>query len=112
VTCSLVNGELVLDHLASEVAAQVANGGIRGRVILPLGGECRLSVVNGGIALYLPSSVSAEFSAAVTNGSILTTGLPFEDWHVTPTFASAVLGDGEGIVDLEVINGQITVRGY
>ncbi|MFH1844927.1 MAG: hypothetical protein ABIF77_17180, partial [bacterium] len=108
---NLVSGNR-LAFSASEVAAQVVNGGIRGRVILPLGGACRLSVVNGGINLYLPETVSAEFSAAVTNGSILVTGLSFGNWHAIPTTASAVLGDGDEIVDLELINGAITVRGY
>lgn len=108
----LTNGHMRLWDLSGNVGGKLTNGNIDGRVLLPRSETCTLKTVNGRITLSLPESVSAAFSAEVTNGTIVLSDLDLQDQRVTSKSVAGVLGDGEGEVDLEAVNGNIVVNGF
>jgi DUF4097 and DUF4098 domain-containing protein YvlB len=123
-----VNGEIRAAGLRSNVDAATVNGSIRvsttGRAVANTvngsidasmgnaewGEDVSFSTVNGGITLELPAEVNAELRASTVNGEIAS------DFPVTvrgrfgPRRVSGTLGRGGHDLDLETVNGDITLR--
>ncbi len=107
------NGDVLLPGIVGGVVADVDNGGIEGTVILPVNEAIDLFVKNGGLELSIPTSTSAEFSAAVIgNGEIRVSDLELSDSSSTAKSLSGTLGDGEGSIALRTVNGNIEVIGF
>jgi len=112
VDVELTNGHMRLWDLSGNVEGKLTNGNIDGRILLPRSETCVLKTVNGRITLSLPQSASAAFSAEVTNGTIVLSDLDLQDQRVTSRSVAGTLGDGEGEIDLEAVNGNIVVNGF
>lgn len=123
-----VNGEIRAAGLKSNVEAETVNGGVRvsteGRVLASTvngsidasmgnadwGEDVSFTTVNGGITLDLPAEVNAELRASTVNGDIVS------DFPVTvrgrfgPRRVTGTLGRGGHELELETVNGSITLR--
>lgn len=109
---ALDNGNIFVSHLSGSADINLINGNIDAALdLLPAGGACKLTSVNGQILLAIPRSTSAEFSAAVTNGTIAINNLNLRNAQTTPTRKTGTLGTGDGNVELKTINGNIVVNG-
>jgi DUF4097 and DUF4098 domain-containing protein YvlB len=112
VTISNVNGQITLDHISGNVSVNLVNGHIAGNVTLPLEGTLIMSIVNGAIGLNIPETTSAEFAASVVNGNILISDLDLHDEVITNSSVSGTLGDGDGQITLNTVNGNIAVGSF
>ncbi len=112
VTAATVNGLVELDGIIASVSANVVNGYILGDVSLPIDGLINMGVVNGEIGLEIPTDTSAQFSAAVANGTIEISNLVLYDMVTTSVSVTGRLGDGQGTISLSVVNGGIYVEGF
>lgn len=112
VTLALVNGNIQLREVKGEVLAETTNGNIDGKIILPQKGICRLITVNGNIKLTIPKSTSAYFSASTVNGSVQLHELTLMNQSGSRTTMKGRLGDGEGTISIQTVNGNITAEGY
>ena len=106
-----VNGAVAATDVVGDVTATLANGVLTGEVTLIPGGLVDLSVSNGDIELDVPTSTSAILEADVVNGSISVSGLTILDATTSTRSVHGRLGAGDGLVDLGVVNGTITLRG-
>jgi hypothetical protein len=107
-----VNGNVFLSNVFGSAVVDLTNGSIDSTMVLPLDGEIRMSTDNGNIDLSIPTSTSAIFAASVTNGSIRTYNLEFDAAVQTTKLVTGTLGIGEGVIDLDSINGHISVVGF
>lgn len=112
VTANNVNGEIVLTNINGSTFANIVNGQIKSRQSLPLNGTIDLGSVNGNIVLDIPTNTSAQFSASSVNGNISTSNLVFQNQIITTNSLSGKLNNGEGNIDLSIVNGGISVSGY
>jgi len=112
VDVKLTNGHMLLWDISGSVEGTLTNGNIDARILLPTSGTCALKTVNGMIDLEIPQSTSAAFSAEVTNGAIALADLSLQDQRVTLKSVVGTLGDGEGQIDLDAVNGNIVVTGF
>jgi len=113
VSVNNVNGNVTLANIFGSAWINLTNGTIDSEVTLPLNGTIDLNTVNGNIDITIPTSTSAEFSAAVNVGSINITGLALQNEVVTSKTLSGTLGNGQGIISLEAKQtGSITATGF
>jgi hypothetical protein len=106
------NGNITLrDHFGS-AEVTTTNGNLDATVTISLGGAIDMNAVNGNIELDIPAATSATFSARLANGDITTSGLSLDNVESTPVSLTGVLGDGDGEIDLETVNGNIAARGF
>ena len=113
VDVSNMNGDVLLYGIVGGVAAGVGNGSIESAVFLPVNKTINLQINNGNIELSIPTSASAEFSAAVDgNGEIIVSDLDITDGVKTIQSLSGVIGNGEGLIELSTGNGNIEVIGF
>jgi len=109
----LTNGNLLLWELFGDVEADLTNGNVTARVTMQGSALCDIGVVNGQIDLAFPFTTSADFSAAVTNGSIsMGSGLTLANLQTSPTTLSGRMGSGLGTIRLRTTNGTIDVTGF
>lgn len=108
---TLTNGETILDNHRGGLDIIITNGSFTGQSELPADGAWTVMLANGSIDLVMPQSTSAEFSAAVTNGSVEVNGLALRNRTQTSKFVTGVLGGGAGKIALAITNGQIEVNG-
>ena len=106
----LVNGTVRLEHSWDSATISVTNGRIVLDVELEENGTLDLSVVNGNVELGIPASTSAALAASVTNGSINTSGLTIEKSFESQTTLLGALGQGNGEIDIQTVNGSIDVH--
>lgn len=123
-----VNGEIRVAGLESNVDVSTVNGSVRvsttGRALASTvngsieasmgnadwGEDVAFTTVNGEIRLDLPAEVNAELRASTVNGDIIS------DFPVTvrgrfgPRRVSGTLGRGGHELELETVNGSITLR--
>jgi hypothetical protein len=107
----LVNGDAVMRNLYGSLIARLTNGEIDVEMALANGGRCDLSTVNGRIDLAIPRSTSATVNASLTTGSISLYNLEFDDLNRTKRTLSGLLGDGQGAIVLQTVNGSISLSG-
>jgi DUF4097 and DUF4098 domain-containing protein YvlB len=109
---STTNGNItVQDHFGSATVT-TTNGNLVATVTISSGGEILMTAVNGGLELDIPSITSATFAARLANGDITTSNLSLSDAQSTPFSLTGVLGDGDGEIDIETVNGNIVVQGF
>lgn len=106
-----VNGYATTRDIAGSLRMAVVNGQIDAAASPPAGGFISLNVVNGGMRLGIPQDTSAMFAAVVQTGLITLSNLTLTDIVQTATQLSGKLGDGEGDIALETVNGNIVVIG-
>ena len=107
-----VNGDVFLSNIFGSAIVNLTNGSIDSTMDLNLNGEISMFTGNGNIDLSIPTSTSAIFSASVTNGSVRTSNLEFDAAVHPPPSLTGTLGIGEGVIELDSINGNITVVGF
>jgi DUF4097 and DUF4098 domain-containing protein YvlB len=123
-----VNGEIRAAGLQSNVDVETVNGSVRvstsGRVLArsvnggseasmgnaDWGEDVAFSTVNGGITLDLPAEVNAELRASTVNGDIISDFPVTVRGRVGPRRVSGTLGRGGHELELETVNGSITLR--
>ncbi len=125
---STVNGEIRAAGLQSNVRAGTVNGSVRvsttGRAIASTvngsieanmgradwGEDVAFSTVNGEIVLELPADVNAELRASTVNGNITSDFPVTVQGRFGPRRVSGTLGRGGPELELETVNGSITLR--
>ncbi len=112
VTSILINGNMRLWNIEGNLHGQLTNGNINSQLFLPESGECKLHTVNGEINLSIPRSTSAYFSAGVQNGTISIKDITIHTSQSTKRSITGILGDGEGKINLQTVNGNISVNGF
>jgi len=112
VMANLTNGNVALNDLNANADVRMTNGQIEGRIELPAHGALNAQTTNGIIVIALPKSTSAQFSAAVTNGTVNVAGLTISDMTGSQTQIRGVIGGGDGRISLKTTNGNISVTGY
>lgn len=110
VTVSNVNGLITLDEIFGNAFVVLTNGEIDSKITLPYT-TIEMSVVNGNIDLNILTNTSAEFSASVTIGNITISNLDLQKQVSSPTSLQGTLGDGQGMIYLTTVNGNISVSG-
>ncbi len=114
VDAETVNGNIVVREGAGDASLSTVNGGIE-LYVNHLGSseQVDLETVNGSIDLYLSASVGADISAGTVNGH-LTNDLGIavkKGKYVGASFDGAV-GGGGSRVELETVNGSISVHSW
>lgn len=105
------NGNVFLSDISADVVVNLSNGSIDGTIALPVEGEIRMSTDNGNIDLSIPTSTSAEIFASVTNGSVKTSNLQIDTAVQNAKSVIGTLSLGDGVINLDTINGNINVIG-
>ena len=112
VSLKVTNGSVQLREVFGSVNAELVNGQLTGKLWLPVQGTCKMATVNGQILLTIPTTTTAEFSAAVTNGDINLSNLSLNNSVSTPKSLRGKLGNGQGTISLSTVNGNISVSGF
>jgi hypothetical protein len=132
VDLATVNGEVLIQNMTAGARVRITNGAVttenlRGGIdVATVNGatDCDmeelaanesaiLATTNGDITLLLPSDVVAEFDAVTTNGEVMVTGFASVTYttnqtsHKVGTIGS---GGGSAIIDIAVVNGNITIQ--
>jgi hypothetical protein len=110
VAATTVNGRVAVD--AAEVTtAKTVNGSIRLRLRGPGNASLVAKTVNGSIDVQLPPGSGVTLEAKTLIGGIVAGGLTVERAPFGPgASAHGTLGDGARTVDLQTVNGSITLR--
>ena len=108
----LTNGTFKMHEITGSAVVTLVNGNIVGDIDLVSDGTCLLKTLNGSIDLEIPKTTSADFNARVTNGTISVSGLELSNLETDTHYTRGQLGDGDGEILLELLNGQIVVQGY
>jgi hypothetical protein len=108
----VVNGYLSIESHRGNMEGTVVNGGIHAEALLLPQGICSLTITNGNIDLQIPDTTSAHLNANVVNGGIEVRDIPFTSGIVGPDRVNAVFGDGDGLITLSSVNGNILVRPF
>ena len=111
VSINLVNGNVRLTDVRDDSFVDLTNGTIDSFHDSPPN-EVDFKTVNGGIQLGIPTTTSASFFASVVNGAVSVANLDLHNLISTPTETSGTLGDGDGRIQLSVINGNILAGGH
>ncbi len=108
----VVNGQIVAENLEGGVLAFLVNGSIGCDLAqLAAADSATLSVTNGDAVLSLPSDVSATFDAFTGNGSVTVTGFTNVNYTTNESNHKAgTLGAGDAYIDINVVNGDITLE--
>ena len=107
-----MNGDIQLQGIRGDVDAGVNNGSIDGTVILLPGGQIALSTVNGDIDLRVPTWTSAALSASSSTGPVNWDNLAIADAQATAHSLTGLLDTGDGVIDLETVNGSVFLSGF
>ncbi len=123
-----VNGDVTAESLGGPVALRTVNGDttfstssygeastVNGSVRGTMGSgqwndPLEFRTVNGEIRLDLPADTSAEVKAATVNGSITTDFPIMVTGRVQRNRLNGTIGSGGRALDLETVNGSITLR--
>jgi len=111
IDADLTNGNIYLNDLRGNVNTDLTNGNIFADLMLLPGGILDMEVINGQVNLTIPSTTSAQLRAEVTNGGISASGLPLQNTQSTPKSLRGRLGSGNGTINLETVNGSISIVG-
>lgn len=105
------NGGVTLEGLEGGAIVELVNGKIQADLTLPPSGLVDLFTVNGEIDLKVQREASAQFKATLMRGNITTVNLHLQDQVTTPRSVAGRLGDGTGLITLELVNGDIRAQG-
>lgn len=112
VSLGLVNGDVALTEISGNVSVGVTNGNVYGKMNLPVNGFCTVHTVNSQIQLSIPTTTSAKLSAKVANGTVSVSNLTLNNMESSKNYMSGVLGNGQGTITVETVNGLIKVNGF
>lgn len=108
-----INGKVDLDNIRSGIDVNLVNGNITAQLnLLPVTCNCIIKNVNGKIELEIPKTSSANITASVVLGNIVTNSLNLSNIQSSPTRLSGVLNSGESDIDLSLTNGDIIITGF
>jgi DUF4097 and DUF4098 domain-containing protein YvlB len=106
------NGKIMVKNHYGELSGRTSNGEISADVLLPGQGQCILKTSNGAITLSIPAEgTSAMIEASTSNGKVEINGLDVTVTKMQKTEFNGKIGSGEGDIELETSNGNITLRG-
>jgi hypothetical protein len=123
-----VNGDVTADGLAAPLSIQTVNGDatfstsaygdaktVNGSIRGSLGSSqwnqaLKFKTVNGSISLDLPSDISTDVEAETVNGSISTEFPMTVTGKVNPRHLTGTIGGGGRSMDLETVNGSVTLK--
>jgi DUF4097 and DUF4098 domain-containing protein YvlB len=108
-----VNGDIVARDGAGNTSLSTVNGGIELHVgRLGYGESIDLETVNGSLDLYLTASSGAEIRAESVNGKLSNDfGIEVHKGKYVGSDFRGTIGGGGARVNLESVNGPITVHG-
>jgi hypothetical protein len=110
VSVETVNGDATFSTSAYG-SAHTVNGSIRGSMGSTQWNQTlKFRSVNGSISLDLPGDASTDVEAATVNGSINTDFPITVTGRVNPRRLSGTIGGGGRSMDLETVNGSVTLR--
>ncbi|MCX7835614.1 MAG: DUF4097 family beta strand repeat-containing protein [bacterium] len=105
------NGDIEVEGTVDHLKLETTNGDIQIHSHLLKNALLFVETVNGSIQLSIPSKTNGRVKAETVNGTVT-----ISPWDATynkrKNQASAVLGSGEGTIQLETTNGNIRVIGY
>lgn len=88
------------------VSVNQVNGSIEVSLV---SSDITANLVNGTIEVHLSQDASAQLSAQTANGTITTSNLQLEDEKSSANSLEGKIGDGQNSIDLDLVNGNITV---
>lgn len=107
----LERGEITGTRLSGAVRLETAMGNIRlAAATLSPGGMLRLRAFNGDVALELASTPPHARILALSMGGTITSDIPLalkQRWG--PRFGEATLGNGEPVISIDVVNGDVAI---
>jgi hypothetical protein len=107
----LERGDIAGTRLRGRIRLETAMGNIRlAAATLSPGGMMRLRTFNGDVALELASTPANARILALSMGGSITSDIPLthrQRWG--PRFAEATLGNGEPVVSIDVVNGNVAI---
>jgi hypothetical protein len=110
VSIRTVNGDATFSTSAYGDASTV-NGSIRGEMgTSQWGDRLNMHTVNGSITLNLPGDTSTELSAKTVNGDIVSDFPITVTGRVNPRTIVGTIGGGGRSLDLQTVNGSVTLR--
>ena len=110
VTAETVNGQIEVSS-GGLVKAETVNGSIDAKLgRADWTGTLEFETVNGSITLGLPADLSADVDAEVLNGRISSDFGVGGDVRQTKRALKGTIGGGGRGLDLETVNGSITLR--
>jgi DUF4097 and DUF4098 domain-containing protein YvlB len=111
VSVKLTNGNTLLSDVHGNTYVTVTNGQIEGTLYMPANGHIQMRSTNGLIQLLVPQNTSAKLSASVTNGLVQVEGLQLTQSKGSRRSIEAIIGSGDGQIELATTNGNILVKG-
>jgi len=112
VFADVTNGSVGLRDIYGNINIDVTNGNIDSKSVLPDRGTIQLEVTNGQIFMQVPQETSADFYSKVTNGNTTISNLTCTNLNMTNRITTGTLGNGNGVIELEAVNGQIHIKGF
>lgn len=112
IEASLVNGDVEAVDLSGDVELSTVNGTLSASFAeLAEGQRVDLSSVNGSLDVQVPQNSSADFEASTVHGKISSElGFEVKKGEYVGSSMSGRLGGGGASVELDNVNGAITVR--
>jgi len=107
-----VNGNIQLQETSGNLEINLTNGKVDCKMRLPERGSCGITTINAEIQLLIPKNTSANFAAGVINGIVSVSNLTIQNMQNALNFVNGTLGNGNGTIRLEAINGVISASGY
>jgi len=112
VNCETVNGGIILEGLENDAGLDTVNGTIDVQFSkLGSGQRVNVDAVNGKITMRLPENASAQIHAETLNG-----GIDADEFGLKPEKGfvghdlDGNLGNGDARVNLDTVNGSITIK--
>lgn len=112
IEASLVNGNIEAADLSGDVELSTVNGTLSASFAhLAAGQEVDLSSVNGSLEVQVPRDGSADIEASTVHGRIRSElGFEVKKGEYVGSSMRGKLGSGGASVELDNVNGSITVR--
>lgn len=104
-----VNGGITLEGVRGGLSLQTVNGGIKGSGLDGQGKGVKAETVNGGIHLQI-AGLKGRLKASTSNGGISFNAKGAEQVEVSKRRVSAVFPGGDQSIELETVNGGITIN--
>ena len=103
-----VNGSITLEKVRGSLHLETVNGAIKGSELDGLGKGLKASTVNGSIHLQM-AGIKGRLKATTVNGGISFNAKGAEQVEVKKHRVTAVFPGGEQAIDLDTVNGAITL---
>jgi hypothetical protein len=112
VVATSVNGSVLVERSTGNLTLKCVNGRTVALLSTVASGQrVDLETVNGSTTVVLPVDASAEVSAYVANGNIMSDlGLPITDDFPAGRKMEGRLGAGDATVSARTANGSVTIR--